>query len=176
MAIVKRLGPAERNDQKFGNDWRKVFHYQLVRALCNPSLTNYVDCSDDNLARLCAIMGTNKWMGLPLDEKIFLYVLSIVMKRAFNGTILTDDQHTQLGRHMATLTVRDKIELGDGLTLVFRQTMLWDMPGFLANNPLSRRLHLSPLPAPSKPPLRLKKPPTGQAKPAKRAFLIKRPR
>lgn len=149
MPIVKRLNNAERHAKLFGDDWKLIFKVRILAPLCNKANVSHIDIDDDNLVRICGKVGARTLTELSMDERIFIYVLSVAMRRAFKKSILTDQQHDIIARHMAAITTVDKIEASEGTSLLFRQTLLWDFPKFLADYPPGRAL---PLPLPVKPP------------------------
>jgi hypothetical protein len=148
MPIVKRLNNEERHIKLFGDDWKLVFKVPILASMVNKSCVNYIDTADDNLVRICSKVGARTLSELSLDERIFIYVLSVAMRRAFKKSILTDQQHEIVARHMSAITTMDKIEASEGTSLLFRQILLWDFPKFLDDFPPGRTL---PLPRPVQP-------------------------
>jgi len=170
MAIVKRLTPEERFEQRYGKTWKRIRNLPIVRALWNPDFVNPIDVSPVNFSKMLDSFTTARWISeVPFDTKIFFYVLELVAERAGVPGFLPEGFLAQLNRHLAALTTADKMNAGDGVSLAFRQCYLWDIPRFKRDYPRPGTLHLpSPVKPLKKAKIPLKKPATATPSPVRK--------
>ena len=150
MAIKRRLSPEDRFESRMGPHWKLLLKVPMIVAMCRG--VNALDASAENLTRIIETFNNVRWItAVPLDHKIFMYACGLVAKRADVSGFLTEEQHTQLGRHLAAQSTISKIDEMDGVSFAFRQCFVWDIPVFRERYKAPGSFALPTPPAPSAP-------------------------
>jgi hypothetical protein len=152
MPIAKRLTPEDRLKQSLDDNWRRVFSVPLIAGLVRERPTYWFDPSPAHIHAVVAEFGAANWItAMDMNDKLFIYLLCTVLRRAYDGASLLDEQrYSALDRHINALTTLEKIDSMQGCAFALRQVFLWDLPNFREQYPKGRKLHL-PEPIASKP-------------------------
>ncbi|UUV44400.1 hypothetical protein RCMENCHIE_31 [Rhodobacter phage RcMenchie] len=163
MAFVKRSSASDRLAATLGDGWRRALDYPLVRKLIHGGVCAPLPYpTDEQFASWLTMFDNNRWIAtVPMDIKVFVYVLCLVLNRAGKPLPVTRNLFEQLNRHLCAESTLEKIDAMDGASFATRQLVLWDLgPGlrnFQENHP---HINLDP-------PFKVK------PKPAKTKFAVK---
>lgn len=126
VVVKKRLTNEDRLAEKLSPDWRRVFLHRLVQGI---TLWTEQDTSADYIFSMIGKLQSGKasYDGMSTEDKIFMFLFCSLLWRGLGISLLTDPQYNQLGRHIYSGKMLEKIE-GNGVSLHYRQLVLWDLP------------------------------------------------
>ncbi len=149
MPIAKRLTPAERLESRMGEAWQRILLVPFIRSMSRG--IEHVDTSPEGIAAMVAQFHDARWISKTSNNvKIFMYACGLVARRADVSGFLSEEQMTQLAKHMNALSTIDKIDAMENVGFAFRQVFIWDLKAFRDNYRTPGSFKLPELPKPVK--------------------------
>lgn len=129
MAFVKRSTPTDRLVGLIGPNWQVVLDHPLVARLIHSGVTAPLPRPDaGQFMQWVNMFDQTRWIAtVPLDIKIFMYVVCLLLNKAGRPLPLSRNLFEQLHRHLMAASTLEKIDAMDGVSFAARQLMLWDI-------------------------------------------------
>ena len=146
MKLRKRRNLDEVAEETLGKDW--------IRVTAHPTLAGiHYYCEDRTAAQILSLLNQAKaggrFIGMSLEDKLYVYFFCSIMWRGLGRSLLTDPQYNLLQRHLWSSSVVDKIE-AFSVNLHYHGTFMWDMPDLAKRYKKPGIMPLPPMPKPKK--------------------------